>query len=364
MKTTDSLMVPSRQILDEASAWFVDFRVGDADLKTREAFNAWLCRSPEHIRAYLQIAETYSQLPALKGRPALNVEKLAARACSDGNVFPFAPVPSELLERAATLKSRGIPNLRRPFMAAAGIVMLAALSFLGYNSLHSSTYTTGTGEQRQITLDDGSTVLLNARSRLRARFSKHNREIDLLSGQALFDVAKDSARPFTVRSQGVLIRAVGTQFDVYQKKNRTTVTVVEGKVSVVSTKSAPRSEIVPLDKVSSSPAYLTAGEQAIVSAGSVLKLKKNATSAATAWTQRRLVFDGTPLTDVADEFNRYNERELTVRGSGAGSFHVSGVYSSMDPASLLRFLKAQPGITVQETETEIIVVATISTFRP
>ena len=83
MKPMDTNAMPSRQILDEASAWFVDFRVGDTEFSTREAFNAWLLRSPEHIRAYLQIAETYSQLPALKGRPALDMNDMLARARAD-----------------------------------------------------------------------------------------------------------------------------------------------------------------------------------------------------------------------------------------------------------------------------------------
>lgn len=366
MNPTDSNAMPSRQTLDEASAWFVDFRVGDMDLKSREAFNAWLRRSPEHIRAYLQIAETYSQVPALKDRPALNVNDLLARARADGNVFPIAPAPTERRESVAASTGRVFSRFQRPIAAAAGIVMLIAVAFFAYKALNSPTYTTAIGEQRQITLDDGSTVVLNARSSLRARLTKDERKIDLLSGQALFDVAKDSARPFTVRSQGTVIRAVGTQFDVYQRKSGTTVTVVEGRVSVVSEDISPSDG--PLETDSSTfkrgpevrahrpaPTYLSAGEQAIVASGAVQKLDRAVTTVATAWTRRKLVFDGSPLTDVADEFNRYNKRELIIRGRDAESFHVSGVYSSTDPASLIRFLKAQPGIHVQETSTEVVV---------
>jgi transmembrane sensor len=73
-------------------------------------------------------------------------------------------------------------------------------------------------------------------------------------------------------------------------------------------------------------------------------------AAATAWTQHKLVFDGSPLSDVVDGFNRYNARQIVVEDSALDDFHVSGVYSSTDPASLIRFLRQQPGIDVIETD--------------
>mgnify|MGYP000435529277 CR=1 FL=1 len=75
--------------------------------------------------------------------------------------------------------------------------------------------------------------------------------------------------------------------------------------------------------------------------------------AATAWTQQRLVFDYTPLTEVAEEFNRYNHRRLVIDDSGLQTFHVSGSFSSTDPTLLLRFLRDQPGIMVSESAGEI-----------
>jgi len=75
--------------------------------------------------------------------------------------------------------------------------------------------------------------------------------------------------------------------------------------------------------------------------------------AATAWTQHRLVFDSTPLTMVAAEFNRYNTRHLIVEEKGLREFHISGSFASTDPSSLLRFLESQPGLTVHETAADI-----------
>jgi transmembrane sensor len=75
--------------------------------------------------------------------------------------------------------------------------------------------------------------------------------------------------------------------------------------------------------------------------------------AATAWTKRELVFDMTPLADVVQEFNRYNDQKLVVSDPTLAQFHVTGIFSSTDPASLLRFLRSQRGIDIVEAGREI-----------
>ena len=79
---------------------------------------------------------------------------------------------------------------------------------------------------------------------------------------------------------------------------------------------------------------------------------------ATAWTQQQLVFESTPLSEAADAFNRFNARQLRIEGAVLADFHVSGTFPARDPTSLSRFvlfLRAQPGIEVQESDDEISV---------
>jgi hypothetical protein len=99
---------------------------------------------------------------------------------------------------------------------------------------------------------------------------------------------------------------------------------------------------------------LSAGEQVTVTPREVLPAPTPAdVAAATAWTERRLIFEGARLSDVAQEFNRYNRRQLVLEGTQLSDFHVSGVFSSTDPTSLIRFLRAQPGMKLTETDKEI-----------
>ena len=156
---------------------------------------------------------------------------------------------------------------------------------------------------------------------------------------------------------------MGTQFDVYRKLDGTIVTVVEGRVAILNEErpSGPKHEgerglrdPAPGTEVA---IFLTAGEQITVSPKRARKTLHPNLAGATSWTQRQLVFDSASLTDVAEEFNRYNERKLVIDPSALETLHINGVFSSTDSASLIRFLRDRPTLRVTETPTQIRVEA-------
>jgi transmembrane sensor len=383
------------QIYEEASDWIVKNREGHLDAREKRRFDAWLRESPQNLRAYLEMSAIWEDVASID--PGLNAsaQELIARAREEENIIP--------LESPSALRTPGPPETRRkgkiPALGRNSLYYGLAASFLlTFTCIwlygQRNTYSTGVGEQRSIVLDDDSTVELNSRSRVRVRFSDAERDIDLIEGQALFHVAKNPRRPFVVSADGTHIRAVGTQFDVYQKSSGTVVTVVEGKVAVfgephpgslashavkgdaaipfssqnpnastlplqiTGERRAPRSEsgeaLAPDDSANGA-IFLAAGEQVTVTHASTLTSspKKANVAAATAWTRRSLVFDSAPLTEVAQEFNRYNTRPLVIVGPQLAEFRVSGVFSSLEPSLLLRFLRAQPELAVETTEREI-----------
>jgi transmembrane sensor len=364
------------QIYEEAADWLVELRVGDMDTATRERLDAWFRESPHHIRAFLELSSIWED----GGDPDIDrgnsADALIARVRAVSNVIPLERgTPSLEVARidagVMPQRIRGEPKnvIRRfpvrPLLAASFALACcaAAFTFWLYGSLEPS-YVTRTGEEKSIRLPDGSTLELNSRSRVRVRFSEHERDVDLLEGQALFHVAKDHARPFVVHSDSASVQAVGTQFDVYRKASGTTVTVVEGRVSVVPVQetSSPtlrlslesgHNVLVAGAAKATHPIILAAGEQVTVSPSSTAQPVRTNVATVTAWTQHQLIFDSTSLIDVAQEFNRYNARQLVVGEGDLKNFHVTGVFVSTDPASLLRFLRAQRGISVEETDDEI-----------
>jgi transmembrane sensor len=366
----------NEQIYQEACEWFVEFRSGDLDDSDRRQFDLWARKSPEHLAAYLEIAAIWSEGSALDSDRKRDAEALIAQSAVDvTNVVPLSDRPRSDVSPTALAESdqqshRWYFSPPRVLLAAsiAAVSVIAGL-LIGYQRSQAPIYTTTFGEERSITLEDGSVIDINSHSKIRIRYTADERNVDLLEGQALFHVAKNPARPFFVSSATTQVRAVGTEFDVYQKLGGTVVTVVEGRVAVLSRSDTGAGEVADphaaaalrggtpdaqkLQVGGNPPIFLSAGEQVLVTPRTMQKADHANVAIATAWTQRQLEFESASLSDVAEEFNRYNQRQLVIEDPTLYDFHISGVFSSSDPASLVRFLRERPGVRVTETRTEI-----------
>jgi transmembrane sensor len=376
----------NEQVYQEACEWFVEFRSGDLDDAGRRRFDLWARKSPEHLAAYLEIAAIWSEGSVLDPELKWDAKTLISQAAADAtNVVPLtdrsrtadastalSETPSEPApDKLDTQQLRPAKSSRPWFRIAASIAAVALIvgTAIWYQNFRMPIYATTFGEQRSITLTDGSVIDINSHSKIRVRYSTQERVVDLLEGQALFHVAKNPTRPFLVSSATTQVRAVGTEFDVYQKQGGTVVSVVEGRVAVLLRSDAAGGETTDLPQVTvdhqdgsgarqpgsrgNAPIFLAAGEQVLVTATAMQKANHPNIAIATSWTQRQLEFESASLSEVAEEFNRYNERQLIIEDPTLYDFHISGVFSSSDPASLVRFLRERPGVRVTETASEI-----------
>lgn len=347
----------SPQIHEQASEWLVEFRTGTPDEAARRAFRAWLLESPAHVSAYLEASALWGVSARAGAAEQWTVDALIAQAVAEpDNVFAHPRMSAA--PPALQTKPLGTRSWRLGIAAAACVLMAVGSAFAGWQYFFArALYATGIGEQRSFTLSDGSIVNLNARSKIRVRYADDVRLVELVAGQALFTVAKNAQRPFIVRTAAAEVRAVGTQFDVYRKAEGTVVTVVEGRVAVTSAKAAA------VQVVGESPSLAAVSDKMLLSAGERVTVRKDTlrkqtqlnTQTAVAWTQRQLVFESTPLAEVAEEFNRYNERPLVVRGADMQRFEIDGVFSSTDSASLVRFLRTRPGVKVTQSDSQIVI---------
>jgi transmembrane sensor len=389
----------NQQINEEAARWFVEFRSGAVGAPGRCAFDAWVRASPEHLRAFIEIAALWRHSQTVDSQRSFSVEALIESAKEEANVVsleasgisevasgPGQPglfsafrrhssgtrVPSQL----GTSGGRRV----RTLAAAAAALLLAAGSLIAWSLLRGrEIYATEVGEQRSLKLGDGSTVTLNSRSRVRIEFDDRSRTVALLEGEALVRVARNPARPFIVRTDGTFVRAVGTEFDVNRKNSGTVVTVFEGRVAVVASSlesavgpAVPRSpnatqlrpstakhesaqkavSVVNGSGEEDEGVLLSAGEQLKVALGATREPRRTNLSSATAWTQGRVILESATLAEVAEEFNRYSERRLVAEDDGATPLRLSGVFST-DPDFLIHYLSERPDIQVHQTATEI-----------
>jgi transmembrane sensor len=311
----------------------------------RQQFLMWLRASGQHVDEFLKLSRLDAHLKRRELWPDRSVAELiaAARTSSASNVaiLDFAtnagtPAPAR---RAA----------RWPLAAAVAFVFVAAGLIAGRSQIEqwlAPEYVTTVGEQRSITLEDGSVVELNSQSRLRAHFKDDLRAIELLEGEAIFRVAKDAQRPFRVRTGATDIVAIGTAFNVKASESSTVVTVLEGRVRVNQRDVAARSAAATAKAVSEFE--LAVGEQLIVSREQpAIRVSLQDTDKVTSWTERRLIFEDTPLSAVAAEFARYSPRAIRIQDRAVAQRKINGVFDATDPASLVEFLSADETLIVR-----------------
>jgi transmembrane sensor len=341
-------------VADEAAEWLATLTDSACTRDEQQAFISWLRRSNLHVEEFLRISALTQQLTRLKLLPHEDIEELLRRTSTGSTGVGQVADISRRNKSDMSAKNGGAlgpvaPRMRWMFAACAVIgTALLALATVRFDPFDwfTPTYSTSVGELRSITLADGSVVELNTQSSLRTRFTEQERRVELLQGEAMFRVAKNRSRPFRVASGSLDVVAVGTAFNVYQQSSRTVVTVLEGRVRVID-------HTGPL-YTSSAPARtgqdfeLASGEQAVVAPHTPIARTSIADPRrVTAWTERRLIFDETPLALAAREFARYNQRTIRIEDPKLAQLHITGVFDATDPASLVQFVEAYGGISVR-----------------
>jgi transmembrane sensor len=157
------------------------------------------------------------------------------------------------------------------------------------------------------------------------------RRVDLLQGEAFFEVAKDTARPFVVGAGDQRVIAVGTQFSVRREEGDAQIVVTEGKVRVESAAAAP----------SAAPQVLAAGSIAQASATGTLVQRKTLSQAEEllSWRRGSLVFHDATLAEATAEFNRYNAHKIRIADPRIGELRIAGSFRSTNADAFVRLLK-------------------------
>jgi len=356
METTDF----RRRATEEASQWFATMQETPLAESKREEFARWLAQSARNVQEYLAITSTWRlSSPASIAEPT--ADELIAAARQHLQTLVETPVPiaatvtvsgpdSAAVDRPGWFQSR----LRRPWAAvsvavAAALVLVSAIGWFR-TTLNAIEYRTHDGDRLTASLADGSTVHLNSHTAVRVEFSPGFRDVELLEGEALFEVEKDPLRPFRVRSGSNLIRAVGTAFNVYREENVTTVTVIDGQVDVDNADGSPGN--------SAELVRLAPRQQAkVASRGKLVARSTVEVDSIVAWTRPILRFSDQPLAQVVTQFNQYSRRPLQLGDAELGEIRISGVFSSADPDSFIEYLRRTEGVEVEEGATRRIVRA-------
>lgn len=289
----------------QASAWLARLSADGVDEAEALAFDAWLDEAPGNREAYAAALSVWHEFETSAD---LVSEELSRPAHGE----PAARKPAMSLTRRWMAGVGGL--------AAAAAVTLAVLPAL---STTTATYATGKGQHQQVKLADGSLVDLNAETKLSVTYGLFKRQVTLGDGEAIFDVAHDTRRPFTVEADGRVVRVVGTQFDVLNRSGELTVTVARGKV-----------EVRP-SAASAQAFMLTPGQRLEVARTGRAMVKVVNPAETFSWRAGRLVYRNQPLSEVVADLNRQFVQQIEIGDPALAQTPITGVIVLDDPNSVV-----------------------------
>lgn len=276
----------TRERLDEeAVAWHTRLTSGDISAAERAGFEAWRRQSPAHDQAYRKIENLWQILDV--------------------------PVRADRHRRRKIAKVAHFQRRGAGLAVAASLLLTASLA-LFTNCLHEfwADYSTHIGERVSIRLEDGSVAHLNTDTALDVTWHDNERHIVLFRGEAEFEVAHDSGRPFRVQAGNTVAEALGTRFIVRYDDSAGTVTLLEGKVRTGQS-----------DKAGS--IILHPGERVAFDAQSLGDVSVADVSAAEAWRRGRLIMNFVTLEQVVAEINRYRRGRVILLGDALSDKEIN-----------------------------------------
>ena len=339
----------------KAAEWLARLDREEQSAADLAAFDAWKSADPRHAAAYARLAATWQALDRIQAvRPSeqepINSDYFGVMGASSLRL-------KKALQQASAKTPRRLPArraLRRWLTISLAASILLAVSGIWIANMFgtSQTFTTNVGGFQRIVLEDRSTLYLNTNSEVRVTLLPRIRKVELVRGEASFDVVHDLSRPFIVAAGKTAVRAVGTKFDVRRLDNDVEVIVDEGKVVV----GAPEILEMVQMAVPSTLLHVSAGQTARSSGGSVnlMQLPKDGVARKLAWQNQILIFDGDSLTDVVMQFNRYNDRQLIIADPAVARLRIGGYFRPTNLDAFIGVLQSDFNIVVNKEGNRLI----------
>lgn len=281
MRTTNGIAPETKA---EAAAWIVRLHADDRSEADENAFRAWLVTKPENARAFEAVATLWDTADGLR---------------------------AEL----GTRRRAGVRLRRRTVLAGVGALTAAGAGLAVWDVAYAGVYETDVGEQKHVTLSDGTQVFLDTDTRIRERYTSSVRDVELDRGRADFRVKPDPRRPFVVEAAGHRIVADRTTLDVRRDGSRVSVVLLQGRATVLANAQTPTRRLV-----------LSRGERAIVAQNVAIHVDRPNLAPLTAWQTGQAIFESDTLAAAAAEMNRYSSVRLVVDDPFVAQLRLSGVY--------------------------------------
>ena len=292
----------NKKIEAEAREWAMALTDEDIDGEKLQAFQRWRSADPRHQAAFQEADRVWRGIASL-----IHLHKYA--------VLP-EKAPS-LMTRLKEWWSAGSGQWTVAGGSFATIALVAVLVFPMHSDFE--TYSTSVAEVRSFELEDGTQVTLGGKSKINVQYLAKMRRIELIEGDALFEVTPNPAQPFIVFTGHIETRVLGTVFAVERDPNHVTIAVKEGKVRV----GTPQDETAP-STVNSSSAVLTPGQGVVArydgEVGDVTAVDMNNIG---SWIEGRIRYENATLRAIVADANRHHSKEIQIKDDATAALRVS-----------------------------------------
>ncbi|EEA93413.1 FecR family protein [Pseudovibrio sp. JE062] len=306
-------------IADEALNWFLKLQEDTSD-EQRKQFSAWFNTSEQHQQEFARLEEIW-------GASAFR------KAVGELKTVSAHPPATKTHPQKTFRKLTGV--------AAAFALMIGATQFSDWWIYLQADYTTQSAEMRQISLPDGSSMLMNSETAVALDFEGSQRHVHILRGEAYFDVLHDAQRPFQVTGGFGEVTVLGTAFSVLASRTEDRVVLERGRVELTRANDAETAR------------ELKPGELSRISKIGIEESKKINPAEVLAWREGRLVLEDVPLSKAVEEIERYYSSSIFITSSALRDIRVSGYFKTDNLIEAIETLALATGADLYQLPTGI-----------
>jgi transmembrane sensor len=356
-----------KSIQAQASGWLAKLDGSEPSPEDLRAFKVWVNQDPANIAAFKKVAAAWDELNILTRLPSLleqqalqkkNRQQKQTQPSTQG-VHGWGGLTQNLTAQRLSLRQVAV---------AAGLLIAVMIGLQSsFFAPQQAEYWTAVGEQKTLSLPDGSEVVLNTNSRIRFDYRDEIRAVYLYQGEAHFTVAKNPARPFDVYAGVGLVRAIGTAFTVTLNDSSSDINVMvtEGVVEIAPEVVLPQKTSLPGVQAQSENLEADQSKRQRVAAGNaatfdqsriqtIQKIDPAEMRREQAWQQGLLIFSGESLEQVVAEVSRYTDTRIIIKSEAARSLRIGGQFKVGDTRAIFSALEQGFGLKAEYATNSLV----------
>ncbi len=337
----------------EACTWIAKIDGGEFDSNDLQNLRNWIEEHPDNKAAFEQFSSDFISVRDLLSTVGEAVHDLEDSANKSGT---FAGLVKSAQRNWGMMATGGA--IAASLIWATLLFGSVDLSLVPATDINKTPifYASKIGEKETVILADGSSVTLNTNTHLAVEYTPYERRVQLMQGEAVFNVAKDANRPFRVHTNRTVVQAIGTIFSVKSMNGKVELLVEEGIVELTANAVAEHTKEIDKSKLSEKKRVSSGGYSVFESKTDTLVHVKDEAlvQRRMSWRSGMLTFDNDPLSEIVKEYNRYIEQKIVIDDPSLLALPIGGAFPIGQTDALLDALAQGFGVKTEYRDDQTI----------